>query len=471
MKTKEIIGITLIALVITIIVLLILAGISISMLAGDNSILKRAGEAKDKTGLSSLKEDIQIVVSGRIAEKKSTGANEKSLKEELEEQISDANEITSLDGNTGAICYVKRGNIELTVYDNGEVEEGKYEVWDSSTVECPELKKENNIWNWYIYKPSQLKFLADFVNNGDGVTIPESLVSKVTEAGYTASEIKMTSETTIYLMNNIDLGARQSNGTKTSGIEWIPIGTNIDNVKNKLGTFEGNNNIIKGVYVNREEDDNGIFGSSNTIQNLTIQDSYIKGDNYTGGIVGWLYSGKIENCHNKNTTVVLRDGDNMRAGGIAGAVSGNAINCTNTGSIYGKRDIQQVSIIIGGLFGQTADEVKSCINYGTINAKGAYIGGIVGFLGSKIESCTNYGEILTIGNSNGGIAGYVSTNKDIILCCNNGHIKGNYFIGGIAGFVSDSEKNNGCKIQKNYNCGVVEGVESCRWYSRSVFKR
>ena len=42
-------GITLIALVITIIVLLILAGISITMLAGDNSILKKAGEAKEKT--------------------------------------------------------------------------------------------------------------------------------------------------------------------------------------------------------------------------------------------------------------------------------------------------------------------------------------------------------------------------------------------------------------------------------------
>ena len=41
-------GITLIALVITIIVLLILAGISISMLAGQNSILSRAGEAKHK---------------------------------------------------------------------------------------------------------------------------------------------------------------------------------------------------------------------------------------------------------------------------------------------------------------------------------------------------------------------------------------------------------------------------------------
>ena len=53
MKTKKKLknekGITLIALVITIIVLLILAGISISMLTGQNGILNRAQEAKEKT--------------------------------------------------------------------------------------------------------------------------------------------------------------------------------------------------------------------------------------------------------------------------------------------------------------------------------------------------------------------------------------------------------------------------------------
>ena len=42
-------GITLIALVITIIVLLILAGVAISMLSGENGILNKAKEAKEKT--------------------------------------------------------------------------------------------------------------------------------------------------------------------------------------------------------------------------------------------------------------------------------------------------------------------------------------------------------------------------------------------------------------------------------------
>ena len=42
-------GITLIALVVTIIVLLILAGISIMMLTGNNGILTRVGEAREET--------------------------------------------------------------------------------------------------------------------------------------------------------------------------------------------------------------------------------------------------------------------------------------------------------------------------------------------------------------------------------------------------------------------------------------
>ena len=59
---KEIAGITLIALVITIIVLLILAGISISMLSGDNSILNQAGRAREKTDESTREEQRRLIM-------------------------------------------------------------------------------------------------------------------------------------------------------------------------------------------------------------------------------------------------------------------------------------------------------------------------------------------------------------------------------------------------------------------------
>ena len=42
-------GITLIALVVTIVVLLILAGVSIAMLGGENGIIKQAQDSKEKT--------------------------------------------------------------------------------------------------------------------------------------------------------------------------------------------------------------------------------------------------------------------------------------------------------------------------------------------------------------------------------------------------------------------------------------
>ncbi len=59
-KNKRNKGITLIALVVTIIVLLILAGISISMLAGEGGILTNAKEARDKTGEAQAKEELDM---------------------------------------------------------------------------------------------------------------------------------------------------------------------------------------------------------------------------------------------------------------------------------------------------------------------------------------------------------------------------------------------------------------------------
>ena len=53
-------GITLIALVITIIVLLILAGVSIAMLTGENGILTQANDAKTDTEIGEEKEQIRL---------------------------------------------------------------------------------------------------------------------------------------------------------------------------------------------------------------------------------------------------------------------------------------------------------------------------------------------------------------------------------------------------------------------------
>ena len=54
------IGITLIALVVTIIALLILAGVAINLTIGDNGIITRAQKARLTSELSTYKEELEM---------------------------------------------------------------------------------------------------------------------------------------------------------------------------------------------------------------------------------------------------------------------------------------------------------------------------------------------------------------------------------------------------------------------------
>ena len=89
-------GITLIALVVTIIVLLILAGISISMLTGQNGILNRASEAKESTGAAQTEELVKLSITDAIS--RGLGS------------LTDANLKTALDNNIGAGKYEISGD-------------------------------------------------------------------------------------------------------------------------------------------------------------------------------------------------------------------------------------------------------------------------------------------------------------------------------------------------------------------------
>lgn len=55
-------GITLIALVITITVLLILAGVTVATLTGDNGLLQKAGQAKIASEQANLEEEVQLAL-------------------------------------------------------------------------------------------------------------------------------------------------------------------------------------------------------------------------------------------------------------------------------------------------------------------------------------------------------------------------------------------------------------------------
>ena len=76
-------GITLIALVITIIVLLILAGVSIAMLTGENGILTQAQNAKKETERAKIIEEVQLDILGKQTENGSGDISADELEEIL----------------------------------------------------------------------------------------------------------------------------------------------------------------------------------------------------------------------------------------------------------------------------------------------------------------------------------------------------------------------------------------------------
>ncbi len=119
-------GITLIALVITIIVLLILAGVSIAMLTGDNGILTQASEAKDENIKGQEKEQIRLAMQSKKMEKIADNVERTVTAEELQKQLiaDGAKNVTVEAGENGnlVVKYADSKN-EYTVNQNGEIGE------------------------------------------------------------------------------------------------------------------------------------------------------------------------------------------------------------------------------------------------------------------------------------------------------------------------------------------------------------
>ena len=116
-------GITLIALVITIIVLLILAGVVIATLSGENGILNRASQASENTQRSALIEQAQIAVLEAQAHANGT-AEESAIRTALAPYFSNASTVDLTDG-TAVLTPIQNtaGNwADITVADVMKVE-------------------------------------------------------------------------------------------------------------------------------------------------------------------------------------------------------------------------------------------------------------------------------------------------------------------------------------------------------------
>ena len=117
-------GITLIALVITIIVLLILAGVSIAMLTGQNGILTQANSSKSATVKAEAVEKINLTLS--------------TIKSSIyEKQVTNSAYNATASASTDIVNTIKAeiASSDLNAADSATAVEGKYTYHiDGSTV-------------------------------------------------------------------------------------------------------------------------------------------------------------------------------------------------------------------------------------------------------------------------------------------------------------------------------------------------
>jgi hypothetical protein len=113
-------GITLIALVISIIVILMLAGVSLSATVGDNGIITKAQSAKIENEKASVKESLSMAVAAATA-----NANGRLDINSLEEELNKLDGITvAKDGEDGQLPWTVTGSgMKFQIKEDGTVEE------------------------------------------------------------------------------------------------------------------------------------------------------------------------------------------------------------------------------------------------------------------------------------------------------------------------------------------------------------
>ena len=158
-KLKNNKAITLIALVVTIVVLLILAGISISLVAGDNGLIKKARDARDETRYASIKEEVELWKADKsLAE--TTGGSRESLNDFITRLKLKDNEQENVEKDaSGKIkkITIKIGDKTIDLSDSktlveafkdGEIKVGDYLNYNTKVDTSKSYKSETNQNGW-----------------------------------------------------------------------------------------------------------------------------------------------------------------------------------------------------------------------------------------------------------------------------------------------------------------------------------
>ena len=385
-------GITLIALVITVIVLLILAGVTIATLTGNNGILTKTQEAKNETEQA-----------------------EKEEKEKLGNMEDTINE------------YATGITVEQVTDENPGVLEG------TGTDDDP-------------YTINSIEDLVVFASNvTNGTTYEGQTVKLGLSLDFNSTKSYVDPFRTDYGKYGYD-GELKTLLTSGEGFKSIGVSNNVEQSDYSFsGIFDGKGNVIYNLYINITKEDNtndlriGFFGNNyGTVKNLGMSNCNISmnftsnsintamaggicGVNYnniescfaTGNFIGnafgtaKIYIGGISGSNNNATISSNYSNAKINIAGnsmiLSGGISSNNFGTSHIEKCYSSSEIMSVGNQdeaiqrIGGIVGQhTSEDISYCYNIGILSTQGigkSHLGGIIGYSEGNINNSYNNGSI------------------------------------------------------------------------------
>ena len=196
-------GITLIALVITIIVLLILAGVAISTLTGENGILTKVNDAKIESEKAEAREKIQLEMAASVD---NTGKfdRDKAI-ENLEKNLGLTVSRGAVTKNADGTLTVKLNGYEFKVYENGKVDKGTA-IGEDNKQEDNNLPETEEVGAWT--KLNKVSKTGGF-DSSKGVNAPK--------LGSELTAVTLTTDVSDYTTNGTWYNYEAQTGTTESG--------------------------------------------------------------------------------------------------------------------------------------------------------------------------------------------------------------------------------------------------------------
>ncbi len=475
-------GITLIALVITIIILIILAGVAISLNLGENGLLSKTKESKEKYEIASAKEYIEIKINECILEK----GGDASLQDIIDYLAGDSS-ITvdeKIDTETPNEVYVTYNKYQFKIDENKKVEfisivdidsgekvsieaqvkkhlgkntDGKYEasvlLKVNEDAEISKLEIQNPDGTTLTLEPDGLttvgrdmtiefdKTYKVILTTANGHRYTKKIIEKSEETIMNAEQLSsfrdrvnsgLTYEgKTVKLGADIDLSTVCGANVDGKEISWEPIGycNSSDDYCFFNGTFDGNYKIISNLYIkNIIRERIGLFyHNQGTIEKTILNNIYIYEDLTSSEVAMSIAGPEIGGITGTNNGII--NNCEIRSGTIS------SINTT-------KSNIEYRCMLVGGITGQnnTKATINQCINKCNI----------------YVKNTTAQSSSSSPHNMAGGITGMSDNEATIANCYNIGKIEGyngsQNLVGGLIG------RTFATSIINSYNIGQIIGT-------------